>query len=92
MKRKLTNDENIKNLKKREYLRIAIMIFSFATIVLSIANLFYDLSLIFALVTFFITVILNKVRGNTPINLNEDNEIKSIRNEIKKNKKKFGKK
>lgn len=92
MKKKLTNDENIKNLKKREYLRIAIMIFSFSTIVLSIANLFYGLNLIFALVTFFITVVLNKIRANTPINLNEDNELKSIRNEIKRNKKKFGKK
>ena len=88
--KKLTNDENIKNLRKREYLRIAVIVFAFLTIILSAANLFYNVSLIFAIISFVVYVILNKIRDKTIIN--KKDELKEVRDEIKKNKVKYGKK
>jgi len=88
--KKISNDENIKNLKKREYLRITIIFFAFLTIALAVANLFFNINLIFALSTFLIYVILNKIRDNIVINKKDD--LKEVRNEIEKNKKKYGNK
>lgn len=90
MNKKISNDQNIKNLKKREILRICIIIFSILTIVFAFLNLFYDVSLIFGIVFFIITVVLNKIREKTIIN--KKDELKEIREAIKENKKKFAKK
>lgn len=90
MNKKISNDQNIKNLKKREILRICIIIFSILTIVFAFLNLFYDVSLIFGIVFFIITVVLNKRREKTIIN--KKDELKEIREAIKENKKKFAKK
>ena len=42
--KKLSNDENIKNLKIRKNLRILMIIFASLTIVLAILNLFYNVN------------------------------------------------
>lgn len=90
MKKKLTNDENIKNLKKRKILRILIILFAILTILFSLLNLFFQVSLIFALIAFLVTTILDRVRTNTPINKKDD--IEDIRKEITKTKKRNYKK
>ena len=82
MNRKFNNDQNIKNLRKRELLRIMIIIFSLLTIIFSFGNLFYNINLIFALFCFALTVILNKAREKIFI-------VK--KDELKNNKKKFKK-
>lgn len=85
MNKKLSNDENIKNLKKRKILRWFIITFCFLTIVFAILNLFFDVNIIFALLCFFMVVILNKVRENTKINLNDD--LAFVKRELEKSKK-----
>ena len=45
--KKLSNDENIKNLKIRKNLRILMIIFASLTIVLVILNLFYNVNLVY---------------------------------------------
>lgn len=85
MKKKITNDENIKNLKKRKILRYFIILFAILTIVFSVLNLFFQVSLVFALVFFVITTILDKVRSKIEIIKKDDME--DIRKEITKNKK-----
>ena len=89
MNKRINNDQNIKNLKKREILRILIIIFSLLTIILALGNLFYSVNLLFALFCFIVTVIFNKIREKTVI-VKKDN-LKEIRQEIKKNKKNFKK-
>ena len=88
--KKISNDENIKNLRKREYLRIAMIIMSILTIILAILNLFFGVNIIFALLSFAVYVILNKVRDK--IVINRKDELVEVKKEIKKNKKKYGKK
>ncbi len=90
MKKKLTNDENIKNLKKRKILRLLIILFAILTILLSLLNLFFQVNLVFALIAFLVTTILDRVRTNTPINKKDD--IEDIRKEITKTKKRNYKK
>ena len=85
MNRKINNEQNIINLKKRELLRIFIIIFSILTIVFSLGNLFYEINLIFALLFFILTVVLNKIREKIII-IRKD-ELKEYRKEINKNKK-----
>lgn len=83
---KLNNDENIKNLKKREFLRILMIIFSLLTIVLAFLNLFNKINIAFALLSFIITVILKKVRESTEI-IRKNDELEAIKKEIEDNKK-----
>lgn len=87
MKKKITNNENIKNLKKRKILRYFIILFAILTIVFSVLNLFFQVSLVFALVFFVITTILDKVRSKIEIIKKDDME--DIRKEMTKNKKKI---
>ena len=89
MNKRINNDQNIKNLKKREILRILIIIFSLLTIIFALGNLFYNVNLLFALFCFIVTIIFNKIREKTVI-VKKDN-LKEIRQEIKKNKKNFKK-
>lgn len=90
MKKELTNEQNLKNLKKREILRILTIIFALATITLAILNLFYGVNIIFALIAYLIVVILTKVRNSTPIILKDD--LSDVRKEIANNNLKYGKK
>jgi predicted membrane protein len=91
-KKKLSNDENIRNLKTRKQLRIVIIVFCLLTILLAIANLFFDVPIVFAIITFVIYFLLNKKREKIVINLKEDSELKEIRKEIDKTNKKYKKK
>ena len=59
------------------------------TIIFALGNLFYNVNLLFALFCFIVTVIFNKIREKTVI-VKKDN-LKEIRQEIKKNKKNFKK-
>ena len=85
MSNKLSNDENIKNLKKRKILRWFIIGFSIITIVLSLMSLIFQVNLIFALIAFIITSILMRVRDNTKINKKDDlADVRKIVNKSKK--------
>lgn len=85
---KLTNDQNIKNLKKRKILRYLIIFFGVVTIVLAILTLTIKLSFIFSLISFLIMTILTKKREGIPIKIHKDLEMKKIENALKKQKKK----
>ena len=85
MSNKISNDENIRNLKKRKILRWIIIVFSIVTIVLSLLSLIVQLNFIFPLITFIITSILMRVRDNTPINKKDDlADVRKIVNKSKK--------
>lgn len=83
---KLTNDQNIKNLKTRKILRIFIMIFCVLTIVLALISLIFDISVIYPLITFIIATILINKRDKTTIKISED--LEKIRIEKSKDKQK----
>lgn len=85
---KLSNDQNIKNLKTRKMLRIWIIIFGILTIVLSILSLTVKLGFGYALVAFIIMSLLTKKRESIPIKVSKDIEAKKIEKAMKKNKEK----
>lgn len=84
---KLTNDQNIKNLKTRKILRILIIIFGILTIALAILSLTVKLGFGYSLVSFIIMTILTKKRESIPIKISKDIEIKRIEKSIQKKKK-----
>lgn len=84
---KLTNDQNIKNLKTRKILRILIIIFGILTIALAILSLTVKLGFGYSLVSFIIMTILTKKRESIPIKISKDIEIKRIEKLMKKKKK-----
>ena len=86
--KKLTNDENIKNLKTRKILRYFIIGFGILTIVFALLSLTTKLSFIFSLVAFIIMTLLTKKRESIPINISKDLETKRIEKAIEKQKKK----
>ena len=83
---KLTNDQNIKNLKTRKILRIFIIIFGLLTIILAFLSLTIKLGIGYSLVAFIIMTILTRKREKIPINRNKDLETKRIENAIEKQK------
>ncbi len=83
---KLTDDQNIKNLKTRKILRRFIMVFCILTIVLAILSLTIKLNAIFPLISFIISTILIKKRENIPIRINENLELKRIEKAMNKQK------
>ena len=92
MKKELTNDENIANLKKRKLLRIAIIIFATITIVCALLTIIsewtdigFKFSVLYALIAYIITTILSVQRNK--IRINKNKEFDDIREEIKKTKK-----
>ena len=89
--KKITNDENISNLKKRKVLRYLIITFSLITMGFAIADLFLQqtLLLILAIICLIITTALNKYRDSLTI-IKKD-ELKEIREAIAENDKKFKK-
>ncbi len=84
---KLTNDQNIKNLKKRKILRSIIIVCCIATIVLSLCSLFFNLHFIFPLIAFIISTILINIREKTPIKISKDLELKRVEKALEKHKK-----
>ena len=85
---KLTNDQNIKNLKTRKILRILIIIFGLLTIILAFLSLTIKLGIGYSIVEFIITNILTRKREKIPINRNKDLETKRIEKAIEKQKNK----
>ncbi len=73
--KKLSNDENITNLRKRKYLRTISMCFAFLTIVFAFVNLF-DRSKAWALIAALLCAIVSHFtitfREKIPINKAED--------------------
>jgi len=84
---KLSNDQNINNLKYRERLRIYIMIMFFLTVVLAIMCIFLNVNIIFPIITYLYAKFLVKKRDSVVINRKDD--LKEFRDAIKKNKKKY---
>lgn len=84
---RLSNSENVKNLRKREKLRIGMIVFSLLTMFLALLNLFDKISIIYAIITFIISIVLKNIRDKTVINRKD--ELEDVRKEIVKNKKKF---
>lgn len=84
--KKLSNDENIKNLRIRKNLRILMIVFASLTIVLAILNLFYDINLAYALLTCISFYIVKWRRDVTPINRKD--ELKDVKETIEKVKRK----
>ena len=63
----MTNDEKLKRRKKRQILKVFIIIFGLATLVLAICSLLYKISPIYAIITFFpITPQIHKDRSVNP--------------------------
>ena len=85
---KLTNDQNIKNLKKRKVLRYFIIIFGLITIVLAVLSLIIKLSFIYSLIGFIIMTTLTRARENIPIKISKSIETKRIEKALEKQKKK----
>jgi len=89
-KKELTNDENLRNLKRRKIIRYIILPLYFATIVVALADLFAQqtILLLIAILLFLLTVSLDKYRESIPIiksdELEDDKE--EIENSKEKNK------
>jgi len=88
-KKELTNDENVKNLKKRKIIRYIIIPLYFLTIVVALADLFLQqtILLLIAIVLFLITVSLDKYRES--IQIIKHDELKDIKAEMEKTKAKY---
>lgn len=89
--KKLTNDQNIKNLRKRKVLRYFIIAFGVITIILAILALTIKLHFIFSVISFAIMTILTKTRENIPIKISKTIEMKRIEKAMEKQKKKKNK-
>ena len=86
---KISNEQNIKNLKKRKILRYIIMVLAFLTIILGILDLFYQrtLLLLITIALFVLVTILQNYRDS--IKIIRHDELADIRKEIEDNKKKY---
>ena len=85
---KLTNDQNIKNLKRRKILRYLIIFLGVVTIVLAILALTIKLNFVFSLISFIIMTVLTKKRESIPIKISKDLEMRKIERSLKKHKRK----
>ncbi len=82
---RISNDENIANLKKRKILRYFMIFFDALTLVLAVLCLVFGISFIFPLITYIIAVILANIRKKTIIN--KPNDIYEVEVELEKAKK-----
>lgn len=95
MEKELTNGENVENLRKREKLRIGMLIFSFLTVVFAVLDIIFSntMFLVLAIICFIVANILKRKREKTIIKRRDDydkkieNIIKSSEKEEKKKKK-----
>lgn len=60
---KISNEEKIKRVKLRKILKVFIIIFGLATLVLALFSLFNKLSPIYAIITFVIEAVLSNYRN-----------------------------
>lgn len=85
MSKKLSNDENIKNLNRRKVLRVVVIICAIITISLSILSIFDKVNIIFPIIFFILTHFLLKYREKIEINKTDDlADVRSLLNKIKK--------
>ena len=70
---KVDNEINLKNYHKRKVLRIWIIVFGIATLLLSLLSLTIQLGVGYALICFIVMTILTKIRENTEL-INSKNE------------------
>ena len=73
----MTNDEKLKRRKKRQILKVFIIIFGLATLVLAICSLLYKISPIYAIITFLIEALLSNYRTKLDpkvVNLDSKNQ------------------
>ncbi len=73
----MTNDERLKRRKKRQILKVFIIIFGLATLVLAICSLLYKISPIYAIITFLIEALLSNYRTKLDpkvVNLDSKNQ------------------
>ena len=89
---KIDNDINLKNYKKRKVLRIWIIIFGVATLLLSLLSLTINLGVGYALVCFIIMTYLTNVRNSTELINNKNEKVNEKVKNAFKNKKKSTKK
>lgn len=85
---KLTNDQNIKNLRTRKILRYFIIFFGLLTILLAILSLTVKLGFGYSLAAFVIMTLLTKKRESIPIKVSKDIEAKRIEKTMKRQKNK----
>lgn len=74
---KISNEEKIKRVKLRKILKVFIIIFGLATLVLSFFSLFNKISPVYAIVTFIIEVIFSNYRNKLDpkvVNLDSKNQ------------------
>lgn len=76
---KVDNEINLKNYHKRKVLRIWIIVFGIATLLLSLLSLTIQLGVGYALICFIVMTILTKIRENTEL-INSKNEKISEKN------------
>ncbi len=86
---KVDNEINLKNYHKRKVLRIWIIVFGIATLLLSLLSLTIQLGVGYALICFIVMTILTKIRENTElINIKNEKISEKIKKESKKKVKK----
>ena len=76
---KVDNEINLKNYHKRKVLRIWIIVFGIASLLLSLLSLTIQLGVGYALICFIVMTILTKIRENTEL-INSKNEKISEKN------------
>ncbi len=82
MVRKLSNEENIRNLKKRKIMRYAMIVLLIATLTLTICHFIFGISIIWGLAAYVASYCIKIVWERTPINRVDD--LSSVRKEIVK--------
>ena len=89
MSTRISNDENIENLRKRKIYRIVIIIFSILTILLALGSIFINQDIIYpALLAYLIVAYFSNKRKKTIINKKEDlYEVEKEIENVKKRKK-----
>ena len=86
---KITNEEKMALYRKRQYLRIGIIIFSLLTIILAVLSLAIHLGVGYSIITFVITTVLMKMfEKTTVIFYGEDKKSDTSKKSSKNNKKK----
>lgn len=93
-KKKITNDENYQNFKKRKILRWLMMLSSLTTIIVAFFTLVYKWNLAFCLIPPVFSIIFRKMYDQTEVelseyllNLKEENKSKKRSKSKKKTKK-----
>ena len=89
MSTKISNDENIENLRKRKVYKTVIIIFSILTILLALGSMFINQDIIYpAILSYLVVAYFSNKRKKTIINKREDlYEVEKEIENVKKHKK-----